>query len=54
MNYRIGVRGSDEESESSNYKELCNLVQTCEEEAAAGRLYNAEFYLFTDNSTSES
>ncbi len=54
VNYRIGVWGSDEESESSNYKELCNLVQTCEEEAASWRLYNAEFYLFTDNSTSES
>lgn len=54
VNYRIGVWGRDEQSESSNYKELCNLVQTCEEEAAAGRLYNAEFFLFTDNSTAES
>ena len=53
VNYRIGVWGRDEESESSNYKELCNLVETCEEEASAGRLYNAEFFLFTDNSTSE-
>ena len=53
INYRIGVWGKDEESESSNYKELCNLVETCEEEAAAGRLFNAEFFLFTDNSTAE-
>ncbi len=54
VNYRIGVWGRDEQSESSNYKELCNLVETCEEEAAAGRLYNAEFFLCTDNSTAES
>lgn len=53
INYRIGVWGRDEESESSNYKELCNLVETCEEEALAGRLFNAEFFLFTDNSTAE-
>jgi hypothetical protein len=51
--YRIGVWGRDEESTSSNYKELRNLVETCEEEAAAGRLFNAEFFLFTDNSTAE-
>ena len=54
VNYRIGVWGKDDQSESSNYKELCNLVETCEEEAAEGRLYNAEFFLFTDNSTAES
>ncbi len=53
INYRIGVWGRDEESESSNYKELRNLVETCEEEALAGRLFNAEFFLFTDNSTAE-
>eukprot|EP00986_Skeletonema_menzelii_P013615 scaffold8081_cov83-Skeletonema_menzelii.AAC.2 len=53
VNYRIGVWGPDEESESSNYKELRNLVETCEEEALAGRLFNAEFFLFTDNSTAE-
>lgn len=54
INYRIGVWGRDVDSESSNYKELRNLVETAEEEAAAGRLFNAEFYLFTDNSTAES
>lgn len=53
IHYRIGVWRCDEESESSNYKELRNLVETCEEEAAAGRLFNAEFFLFTDNSTAE-
>ena len=53
MKYRIGVWGSDVDSESSNFKELLNLVETTEEEAAAGRLCNSEFYLFTDNSTAE-
>lgn len=53
VNYRIGVWGRDADSESSNYKELRNLVETTEEEAAAGRLFNAEFFLFTDNSTAE-
>ena len=53
INYRIGVWGRDADSESSNYKELRNLVDTAEEEAISGRLFNAEFYLFTDNSTAE-
>jgi hypothetical protein len=43
-----------EEEESSNYKELKNLVDTVAEEAGAGRLKNCEFFLFTDNSTAES
>jgi hypothetical protein len=42
-----------EEEESSNYKELCNLVKTITVEATAGRLRNCEFFLFTDNSTAE-
>ena len=54
LNYRVGVWGSDEESESSNYRELANLVLTVEEEAATGSLDLAEFFLFTDNSTAES
>ena len=54
LNYRVGVWGSDEESESSNYRELSNLVLTVEEEAASGSLDLAEFFLFTDNSTAES
>lgn len=54
LNYRVGVWGSDEESESSNYCELSNLVLTVEEEAASGSLDLAEFFLFTDNSTAKS
>ena len=51
---RFGLWGSDEESESSNYRELLNLVETVEEEARGGHLKNAELWLFTDNSTAES
>jgi hypothetical protein len=39
-----------EEEESSNYKELKNLVDTVAEEAGAGRLKNCKFFLFTNNS----
>ena len=51
---RFSVWGQDEEDKSSNYRELCNLVDTVEEEAQAGRLSNSELWLFTDNSTAES
>jgi hypothetical protein len=52
--FRVGVWGRDDEAESSNFRELANLVLTVEEEAAAGHLTRAEFFLFTDNSTAES
>jgi hypothetical protein len=54
VHYRVGVWGPDEESESSNYRELTNLVEDTEAEAASGRLREAELFLFTDNSTAES
>ena len=54
IRYRIGLWSTSEEAESSNYKELANLVQTISAEAVAGRLSNCEFFLFTDNSTAES
>ena len=54
LNYRLGVWNAQEEMESSNWKEFSNLVDATEEEAAAGRLQNCEFFLFTDNSTAES
>ena len=41
------------EEESSNYKELRNLVDTVGEEARAGRLRDCELFVFTDNSTAE-
>ena len=52
--YRLGIWTAEEQQESSNYKELRNLVESTEVEAQAGRLSNCEFFLFTDNSTAES
>ena len=40
-----------DETESSNYKELRNLVDTVSEEAKARMMSDCEFFLFTDNST---
>ena len=54
VRFRIGLWSTSEEDESSNFKELCNLVQCITVEARAGRLRNSEFFLFTDNSTAES
>jgi hypothetical protein len=53
VRFRIGLWTATEERESSNYKELCNLVNTISVEARAGRLVNCEFFLFTDNTTAE-
>jgi hypothetical protein len=46
--------GKDVEDESSNYRELRNLVETVEEEAVEGYLEGGELWIFTDNSTAES
>ena len=54
LRYRVGVWTAEEEEESSNYKELCNLVETAEDEAECGRLRDCEFFLCTDNGVSES
>ncbi len=47
---QYGLWGADEDHQSSNYRELRNLVETVEEEAAEGYLKDGEFWLFTDNS----
>ena len=52
--YRVGVWGAEVEMESSNYRELANLVEDTEAEARAGHLAESELFLFTDNSTAES
>jgi hypothetical protein len=52
--YKVGVWGSDVDDESSNFRELANLVEDTEEEARIGNLTETEYYLFTDNSTAES
>ncbi len=41
------------EEESSNYKELRNLVDSVEAEARAGWLRDCELFIFTDNSMAE-
>jgi hypothetical protein len=50
---RVGLWSAIKEMESSNYKELRNLVVTVSEEAKAGRMKDCEFFLFTNNSTAE-
>ena len=50
---RYGLWGKDDEAQSSNYRELCNLVETVEEEAVKGHLGGSELWLFTDNSTAK-
>jgi hypothetical protein len=52
--YKVGVWGADVEAESSNYRELANLVEDTEAEARSGALQDTELFLFTDNSTAES
>ena len=52
--YRVGIWGSDAEDESSNYRELRNLVEDFESEAESGRMRNTEAFLCTDNATAES
>ena len=42
------------EEESSNWRELANLVEFLESEGHAGKLDNSEIFMFTDNSTAES
>ena len=50
----MGVWSADTQKESSNYRELRNLVEFAEEEARSGRLDQCEFFLFTDNQVAES
>ncbi len=48
------ISPSNVENESSNYRELRNLVEAVEEEAKVGYLANLKFWLFTDNLTAKS
>ena len=54
IKYRIGTWGPDQDTESSNFREFCNLVETLEHEANMNRLNNSTIILATDNSTVES
>lgn len=51
--YRYGIWGTDTRDESSNYRELENLAEALEAEAALNKLQGYEIFLLTDNSTSE-
>lgn len=51
--FRVGVWGSLEKDESSNWKEFSNVVESLEEEAEAGGLDQSEVFMFTDNTTVE-
>jgi len=53
IRFRIGLWSPEVEEESSNYKELRNLVNAVGEEVRAGRLRDCELFVFTDNSTAE-
>jgi hypothetical protein len=53
IQFQVGLWLADKEKESSNYKELRNLVDTVLEEAMAGRMQDCKIFLFTDNSTTE-
>jgi hypothetical protein len=51
--YRSGVWRPEESDESSNWREFTNVVESLEEEAASGRLDNAQVYMFTNNTVVE-
>ena len=53
FNFRIGVWGSLEKDESSNWKEFSNVVDALEDEATSGKLQDTEVFMFTDNATVE-
>jgi hypothetical protein len=52
--YRTGTWGQTIAQESSNYRELRNLVDAIEQATNEGALQGSEVFLFTDNSTAES
>ena len=51
--FRIGVWSGDDSSQSSNWREFTNIVDSLEDEARSGNLENSEVFMFTDNSTVE-
>lgn len=53
IKYRLGIWSALEAENSSNWRELQNLVDALKEEAKLGNLKGVEVFLFTDNSTAE-
>lgn len=54
IHYRHGNWTVEIEDESSNFRELANLIFAIEEAYEAGLLSETELFLFTDNTTAES
>ena len=54
LRVRHGLWGSDSNKKSSNYRELCNLVEALEAELKAKTILGSEVFIFTDNSVAES
>lgn len=50
---RYGLWATDILNQSSNFQDLLNLVETIEEEGAAGSSVDTEIWLITDNVTAE-
>ena len=53
ISYRYGIWGSDNESATSNYRELANLVAALREWVTQEDCRGMELFLFTDNSVAE-
>jgi hypothetical protein len=53
IRFRYGHWCDETSEESSNYRELKNLVDGLEQQVKARRIIGAEVFLFTDNSTAE-
>ena len=53
IRFQVGLWTAAEESESSNYKESRNLLDTVLEEAKTRRMRDCKFFLVIDNSTVE-
>ena len=54
INYRMGVWGPDQDTESSNWKEFYNVVEALEQESKDENLKGSLVILAVDNSTVES
>ena len=53
LHFCHGIWGPDAEGQSSNYRELRNLVESIEEGMQSGLLRGSEVFIFTDNTTAE-
>ena len=51
--FEYGQWATEQSEESSNWRELCNLLDSLEGFASTENLRGSEVFLFTDNSTAE-